>query len=41
VQALADHTKAEVIYVPTEANLPITEAGRLGSTKKVETSDAP
>ena len=32
VQALADKQAAEVIYVPTEANLPITEAGRLGQS---------
>jgi len=33
VQGLHDGS-SEVIYVPTEANLPILEAGKVGATKK-------
>ncbi|MBC2667065.1 membrane protease subunit [Novosphingobium flavum] len=32
IQALED-SKAQLIYVPTEAGLPITEAGRLGPAR--------
>lgn len=38
IQALQD-TNAQLIYVPTEAGLPMTEAGRLPPLKKPE--DAP
>lgn len=35
IQSLADNGRdKEVIYVPTEANLPILEAGRLGGNKE-------
>lgn len=40
VQSLAEG-KSEVIYVPTEASLPVLEAGRLGAHRRGQAGDQP